>query len=151
MENTFEEAIFNIERDRPMSWFLKKKDGLTVLHPDMSETMVHKRILRKYGGDINHAIRSRFIDPFSTRNYINSIEDITTRTIIGRNWHKPPIDNRTSGKSILRPNKPKARAPLICQKCGSTSQLANTFPKKPRTNERELETTKKKKDKNDVL
>ncbi|MBW0562877.1 hypothetical protein O181_102592 [Austropuccinia psidii MF-1] len=52
MENSFEEAIFNIERDRPMSWFLKQKDRLTALHPDMSETMVHKRILRKCGGDL---------------------------------------------------------------------------------------------------
>ncbi|MBW0565758.1 hypothetical protein O181_105473, partial [Austropuccinia psidii MF-1] len=39
MENLFEEAIFNIERDRLMSWFLKQKDRLTALHPDMSETM----------------------------------------------------------------------------------------------------------------
>ncbi|MBW0592579.1 hypothetical protein O181_132294 [Austropuccinia psidii MF-1] len=35
MENSFEEAIFNIERDRPISWFLKQKDRLTALHPDM--------------------------------------------------------------------------------------------------------------------
>ncbi|MBW0590195.1 hypothetical protein O181_129910, partial [Austropuccinia psidii MF-1] len=39
MENAFEQAIFNIERDRPMSWFLKQKDRLTALRPDMSETM----------------------------------------------------------------------------------------------------------------
>ncbi|MBW0492299.1 hypothetical protein O181_032014 [Austropuccinia psidii MF-1] len=26
MKNSFEEAIFSIERDSPMSWFLKKKD-----------------------------------------------------------------------------------------------------------------------------
>ncbi|MBW0591572.1 hypothetical protein O181_131287, partial [Austropuccinia psidii MF-1] len=39
MENYFEEAIFNIERDRPMSWFLKQKERLTTLNPDMSEKM----------------------------------------------------------------------------------------------------------------
>ncbi|MBW0535655.1 hypothetical protein O181_075370 [Austropuccinia psidii MF-1] len=50
IEEYFEEAIFNIERDRTISWFLKQKDRLTSLHPDMSETMVHKRILRKFGG-----------------------------------------------------------------------------------------------------
>ncbi|MBW0505437.1 hypothetical protein O181_045152 [Austropuccinia psidii MF-1] len=80
MENSFEEAIFNTERDRPMSWFLKQKDRLTALHADMSETMVHKRILRKCGGDLEHAIRSRFIEPCSTEDYINAMEDITTRT-----------------------------------------------------------------------
>ncbi|MBW0570313.1 hypothetical protein O181_110028 [Austropuccinia psidii MF-1] len=91
-----------------MSWFLKQKDRLTALHPDMSETMVHKRILRKCGGDLEHAIRSRCIEPCSTEDYINAMEDITTRTKIGRNWYKSPIDKKTSGKPISKPNKPQA-------------------------------------------
>ncbi|MBW0570265.1 hypothetical protein O181_109980 [Austropuccinia psidii MF-1] len=135
MENSFEEAIFNIGRDMPVTWFLKQKDRLTALHPDMSETMVHKRILRKFGGDLEHAIRSRCIEPCSTEDYINAMEDITTRTKIGRNWFKTPIDNKTSGKPISKPNKPHDRPPLKCHKCGSTSHLANTFPKKTRVNE----------------
>ncbi|MBW0463063.1 hypothetical protein O181_002778 [Austropuccinia psidii MF-1] len=93
MENPFEEATFNIERDRPMFWFLKQKDRFTALHPDMSETMVHKRILRKCGGALDHAIRSRCIECCSTADYINAMEDITTRTKIGRNWYKPPMGN----------------------------------------------------------
>ncbi|MBW0503305.1 hypothetical protein O181_043020 [Austropuccinia psidii MF-1] len=59
MENSFDEPIFNIERDRLMSWFLKKKNRLNALHPDISETMLHKRILRKFGGDLDSSIRSR--------------------------------------------------------------------------------------------
>ncbi|MBW0493540.1 hypothetical protein O181_033255 [Austropuccinia psidii MF-1] len=106
MENSFEESIFNIERDRPMSWFLKQKDRLTALHPDMSETMIHRMILRKCGGDLENAIRSRFIEPRSTEDYIDSMEDIKTRTKIARNWYKPPIYNKTSGKPISKPNKP---------------------------------------------
>ncbi|MBW0529227.1 hypothetical protein O181_068942 [Austropuccinia psidii MF-1] len=82
MENSFEETIFDIERDRPMSWFLKQKDILTSLHLDLSETMVHKRILRKCGGDLEHAIRSGCIEPCSTEDYINAMEDITTRTLV---------------------------------------------------------------------
>ncbi|MBW0589833.1 hypothetical protein O181_129548 [Austropuccinia psidii MF-1] len=62
-----------------MSRFLKKKDRLTALHPDMSETMIHKRILRKCGGDLEHAIRSRCMEPCSTEDYINAMEEITTR------------------------------------------------------------------------
>ncbi|MBW0513462.1 hypothetical protein O181_053177 [Austropuccinia psidii MF-1] len=85
MKNSFEEAIFNIERDGPISWFLKQKDRLSALHPDRSETMAHKRILRKCGGDLENSIRSRCIEPFSKEDYINSMEDITTRTKIGRN------------------------------------------------------------------
>ncbi|MBW0536525.1 hypothetical protein O181_076240 [Austropuccinia psidii MF-1] len=139
MENSFQEAIFDIERDRPMSWFLKQKDILTALHPDISETMVHKWILRKCGGDLEHAIRSRCIEPFSTQDYINAMDDITTRTKIGRNWYKLPMNKKTSEKQIPKPNKPHDKAPLKCHKCESTSHLANTCPKKTRINEIEIE------------
>ncbi|MBW0587105.1 hypothetical protein O181_126820 [Austropuccinia psidii MF-1] len=99
---------------KPMSWFLKQKDRLTALHPDLSETMVPKRILRKCGGDLEHAIRSRCIGPCST-------------------------DNKASGKPISKPNKTQEILPLRCHKCGSTSHLANTCPKKTRINEIEIE------------
>ncbi|MBW0537478.1 hypothetical protein O181_077193 [Austropuccinia psidii MF-1] len=85
IENSFEEAIFNIERDRPISWFLKQKERLTALHLVMCETMIHKRILRKCGNDLEHAIRSRCIEPCPTEDYINAMEYITTRRKIGRN------------------------------------------------------------------
>ncbi|MBW0546613.1 hypothetical protein O181_086328 [Austropuccinia psidii MF-1] len=117
MENYFEEAIFNIERDRPMSWFLKQKDRLTALHPDMSATILHIMILRKCGGDLENSIRSRFIDPCSKDDYINSMEEITTRTKIGRNWYRPQIDNKTGGKPISRQNKQQDRDSLKCHKC----------------------------------
>ncbi|MBW0567465.1 hypothetical protein O181_107180 [Austropuccinia psidii MF-1] len=93
MESSFEEGIFNIEKDRPMSWFLKQKDRLTAFHPDMSKTIIHKRISRKCSGDLEHAIISRCIKPCSTEDYINAMEYITTKTKIGGNWYKPPIDN----------------------------------------------------------
>ncbi|MBW0498143.1 hypothetical protein O181_037858 [Austropuccinia psidii MF-1] len=76
MENSSEESIFNIERDKPISWFLKQKDRLTDLHPDFCETMIHKMILGKFGGDLEHAIRSRCIEPCSTEDYISAMEDI---------------------------------------------------------------------------
>ncbi|MBW0544743.1 hypothetical protein O181_084458 [Austropuccinia psidii MF-1] len=122
-----------------MSWFLKQKNRLTSLNPDMSETMVHKRISRKCGGDLEHAIRRRCIELCSTEDYINAMEDITTRTEIGINWYKPPMDNKTSEKPIPKPNKPHEKAPLKFHKCGSTSHLANTCPQKTRISEIEIE------------
>ncbi|MBW0507095.1 hypothetical protein O181_046810 [Austropuccinia psidii MF-1] len=71
----------NIERDQHMSWFLKQKDRLTSLHPDMSGAMIHKMILTKCGGDLENSMRSIPIEPCSTKDYINSMEDITTRTV----------------------------------------------------------------------
>ncbi|MBW0528536.1 hypothetical protein O181_068251 [Austropuccinia psidii MF-1] len=49
------------------------------------------------------------------------------------------MDNKTSGKPIPKPNKTHDKDPLKCNKCGSTSHLANTFPKKTRINEIEIE------------
>ncbi|MBW0528408.1 hypothetical protein O181_068123 [Austropuccinia psidii MF-1] len=122
-----------------MSFFLKQKDRLTAIHPDMSKPMVHKRILRKCGGDLEHAIRRKCIEPCSTEYYINSMEDITTRIKIGRNWYQSPIDNKNSGNPISRPNKPQDRALLKSNKGGITSHLSNTCPEKTRINEIEIE------------
>ncbi|MBW0521065.1 hypothetical protein O181_060780 [Austropuccinia psidii MF-1] len=105
----------------------------------MSEKMIHKRILRKCRGDLEHAITRRCIEPCSTDDYINAMEEIKTRTKIGRNWYKPPIDNKTNGKPISKPNKPHYKAPFKCHKCGSTSHWANTCPKKTRINETEID------------
>ncbi|MBW0542685.1 hypothetical protein O181_082400 [Austropuccinia psidii MF-1] len=58
------------------------------------------------------------------------------------------MNNKTSQKPNPKPNKPHDKAPLKCHKCGSTSNLANTCPKKTRINEIEIEKddTKEKKD-----
>ncbi|MBW0509795.1 hypothetical protein O181_049510 [Austropuccinia psidii MF-1] len=49
------------------------------------------------------------------------------------------MDNKTSGKTLPKPNKPHDKAPLKCHKCGSTSHLANNYPKKTRMHEVEIE------------
>ncbi|MBW0537339.1 hypothetical protein O181_077054 [Austropuccinia psidii MF-1] len=133
-----------------MYWFIKQKDRLTALHPDISETMINKGTLREYGGDLEHAIGRRCIETCSTENYINATEDIRTRTKIGRNWYKRPMDNETSEKPILKHNKPDDKAPLKYHKCGSTSDLANTFLKKTRVNEIEIDQVEDAKEKNNV-
>ncbi|MBW0570879.1 hypothetical protein O181_110594 [Austropuccinia psidii MF-1] len=77
------------------------------------------------------------------------MEDIPPRTKIGRNLYKSPIDNKTRGKPISKPNKPQDRLPLKFHKCRTTFHLANTCPKKMRINEIEIEKDDRK-EKNDV-
>ncbi|MBW0588770.1 hypothetical protein O181_128485 [Austropuccinia psidii MF-1] len=112
MENSFEEAIFHIERNRPMSWLLKQKDRLSSLHPDIPETIIHKKISSKCGGDLERSLTSRCIEPCSKEDYTNVMEAITSGTKIGRNRYEPPMDNKTSGKPIPKPNKPHDKAPF---------------------------------------
>ncbi|MBW0564749.1 hypothetical protein O181_104464 [Austropuccinia psidii MF-1] len=65
MKSAFESAIFNSEKDKPLTWFFKKKDRVSALHPDMSDTMINMKILRKCGGELEHAIKCRSVEPCS--------------------------------------------------------------------------------------
>ncbi|MBW0550815.1 hypothetical protein O181_090530 [Austropuccinia psidii MF-1] len=66
MENAFESAIFNSEKDETLTWFLKQKYRLSSLHPDMSDSMINMKILRKCGGELEHVIKCRCVEPCST-------------------------------------------------------------------------------------
>ncbi|MBW0566050.1 hypothetical protein O181_105765 [Austropuccinia psidii MF-1] len=113
MENAFESAIFNSEKDKPLTWFFKQKDRLFALHPDMSDTMINMKILRKCGGELEHSIKCRCVEPCSTEDSINS-------KMVPR---------------IFREDRKPERPVLKCHKCGSTSHLANTCTKKAKINE----------------
>ncbi|MBW0554937.1 hypothetical protein O181_094652 [Austropuccinia psidii MF-1] len=65
MENAFESAIFNSEKHKPLTLFLKQKDRLSDLHPEMSDSIINIKILRKCG-EIEHAIKCRYVEPCST-------------------------------------------------------------------------------------
>ncbi|MBW0580092.1 hypothetical protein O181_119807 [Austropuccinia psidii MF-1] len=81
MENAFESAIFNSEKDKPLTWFFKQKDRISALHPDMSDTIINMKI-KKSGGELEHAIKCKCEEPCSIEDYINEMEDIITRTKI---------------------------------------------------------------------
>ncbi|MBW0588925.1 hypothetical protein O181_128640 [Austropuccinia psidii MF-1] len=134
MENAFENIIFNSEKDKPLTWFFKQKDRLSALHPDMSDTMINIKILRKCGGELEHSIKSRFVEPYSTEYYINAMEDIITRTRIGKTWTKIPMESKMVSK-IPREDRRPEKPVLKCHKCESTSNLANTWTKKTKINE----------------
>ncbi|MBW0518191.1 hypothetical protein O181_057906 [Austropuccinia psidii MF-1] len=73
--------------------------------------MVHMRILKKCGDELEHALRSRCIEPCSTEEYINALEDIVTRTKIGETWKKLDIKS---------PNKPFIKKRINQKKLSST-------------------------------
>ncbi|MBW0510357.1 hypothetical protein O181_050072 [Austropuccinia psidii MF-1] len=136
MENAFESAIFYSEKDKPLTWFFKQKDKSSALHPDMSETMINMKILRKCGGELEHAIKCRCVETCSTENYHNAMEDIITKTRIGVPWTEIPMDSKMV-QTISREDRKPERPVLKCQKCGSTLHLANTCTKKTKINEAE--------------
>ncbi|MBW0578722.1 hypothetical protein O181_118437 [Austropuccinia psidii MF-1] len=137
MENAFESEIFKSEKYKPLNWFFKQKDRLSALHPDMFDTMINMKTLRKCGGELEQAIKCRFVDTCSTEDYINAMEDIITRTRIGKTWTKIPMESKMVPKIFREDRKPE-RPVLKCHKCGITSNLANTCTKKTKTNEAQV-------------
>ncbi|MBW0555831.1 hypothetical protein O181_095546 [Austropuccinia psidii MF-1] len=87
--------------------------------------MVHMKILKKCGGELEPALRSRCIEPCSTEEYINALEDIVTRTKIGRTWKKlyikspnRPFTKKDKSKESFNPNTSNSNEKRKCHKCG---------------------------------
>ncbi|MBW0566874.1 hypothetical protein O181_106589 [Austropuccinia psidii MF-1] len=104
--------------------------------------MVHMKILKKCGGELKHSLRSRCIEPCSTEEYVNALEDLVTRTKIGRTWKK--LDIKSSNKPFIkkynprepfRPNTSNSNYQRKCHKCGGVGHLANNCLKKAKINE----------------
>ncbi|MBW0507609.1 hypothetical protein O181_047324, partial [Austropuccinia psidii MF-1] len=96
--------------------------------------MINMKILRKCGGELEHAIKCRCVEPCSTEDYINSTEDIITRIRIGKTWTRIPMESKMVSKTSREDKRPE-RPVLKCHKCGRTSQLAKNCTKKTKINE----------------
>ncbi|MBW0548794.1 hypothetical protein O181_088509 [Austropuccinia psidii MF-1] len=103
--------------------------------------MVHMKILKKFGGEFEQALRSRCIEKCSTEEYINAPEDIVTRTNIGRTWKKvdikspiKPFIKKDKPRETFKPNTPNNEK-MKCHKCGFIGHLANNCLKKAKINE----------------
>ncbi|MBW0525203.1 hypothetical protein O181_064918 [Austropuccinia psidii MF-1] len=53
VETAFESSKFNVDKDKDLASFCQQKDRLTALKPDMSEFMIHRKILRQCGARFN--------------------------------------------------------------------------------------------------
>ncbi|MBW0543449.1 hypothetical protein O181_083164 [Austropuccinia psidii MF-1] len=104
--------------------------------------MLHMKILKKYGGEVENALRRRCIEPCSTEEYINALEDIVTRTKSGRTWKKveikspnKPFIKKAKPREHFKPNTPNSNEKRKCHKYGGLGHLANNCLKKEKINE----------------
>ncbi|MBW0576236.1 hypothetical protein O181_115951 [Austropuccinia psidii MF-1] len=102
VETVFESAKFNADKEKALPWFCHQKDRLTVLYPDMSEFIIHRKILRQCGGDLEHAVKSRTTEKSSAEDIINILEEVTTRTKIGSSRVNLKIRLNTPWKDSVR-------------------------------------------------
>ncbi|MBW0537103.1 hypothetical protein O181_076818 [Austropuccinia psidii MF-1] len=104
--------------------------------------MVHIKILNKCGGELENSLRSRHIEPCSTEEYINALEEIVTRTKIGRNWKKldikspnKPFIKKDKPRGTLKPNTYNNNGQRSCNKCGGIGHFDNNCLKKAKITE----------------
>ncbi|MBW0514345.1 hypothetical protein O181_054060 [Austropuccinia psidii MF-1] len=104
--------------------------------------MVHLKILKKCGGELEYALGSRCIKPCSTGEYINALEDIVTITKIGRAWRKlgikipkKPFIKKDKPREPFKPNTTNSNEQRKCHKWGGIGHLANNSLKKAKINE----------------
>ncbi|MBW0497196.1 hypothetical protein O181_036911 [Austropuccinia psidii MF-1] len=74
VETAFESAKLNADQDRALPWFFQQKDRLTALYPDMSEFMIHIKILRPFGGEFKNSVKRRTTEKFQAEDIINILE-----------------------------------------------------------------------------
>ncbi|MBW0570376.1 hypothetical protein O181_110091 [Austropuccinia psidii MF-1] len=94
-------------------------------------------MVEKCGGELEHSLRSRCIEPCSKEDYINELEDIVKETKIGRKWKQldvkspnKPFIRKDKPKEPFKPNTPKTNEQRKCHKCGGSGHLANNFLKR---------------------
>ncbi|MBW0580063.1 hypothetical protein O181_119778 [Austropuccinia psidii MF-1] len=55
IENSFENSFFDPDKDKNLTRVLKKAERLNALYLEISENMVHMKILKKCGEELEHA------------------------------------------------------------------------------------------------
>ncbi|MBW0565140.1 hypothetical protein O181_104855 [Austropuccinia psidii MF-1] len=91
----------------------------------MSQKMVHMKIFKKGEGELENSLRSRCIQPCSTEEYINVMEDIVTRTKIGRKWKKLDIKSMDKPREPFKLSTSNTNVQRKFHKCGGIGHLAN--------------------------
>ncbi|MBW0568256.1 hypothetical protein O181_107971 [Austropuccinia psidii MF-1] len=114
----------------------------------MSEFIIRRKVLKKCGGDLEHAVKSRTNKKSSAEEIINILEEVTTRTRIGSSRVNPKTRFNTPWKECVDKNskensnnvKNKSADIIIrCHIFQRTTHLANTCPKWGEINEIDIE------------
>ncbi|MBW0521009.1 hypothetical protein O181_060724 [Austropuccinia psidii MF-1] len=114
----------------------------------MSEFMIHRKILRQCGSDLEHAVRIRTTEQASGKDNITILEEVTIITRIGSSRVNLKTRFNTPWKNSMDKN-PKENSNNVkykaedktrkCHICQSTTHLANTCPKRGKINGIEVE------------
>ncbi|MBW0561033.1 hypothetical protein O181_100748 [Austropuccinia psidii MF-1] len=92
----------------------------------MSEYMIHKKILRQCGGDLEHAVKRSTPEQSSSEDIINILEEVTTRTKIGSSRVNLKTRFNTPWKDSVEKN-PKENSNNVKYKSADTVRKCHIF------------------------
>ncbi|MBW0565258.1 hypothetical protein O181_104973 [Austropuccinia psidii MF-1] len=107
----------------------------------MSEFMIHRKIMRQCGGDLENSVKIRTTEKSLAEDIINILEEVTTRTKIGSSRVNLKTRFNTPDSVDKNPkqnsnNKYRSVDTVRkCHICQSTTHLDNTCPKRRKINE----------------
>ncbi|MBW0497833.1 hypothetical protein O181_037548 [Austropuccinia psidii MF-1] len=110
--------------------------------------MIHRKIIRQCGGDLEHAVKSRTTEQSLAEDIINRLEEVTTRTRIGSSRVNLKTSFNTSWKDSVdknsreNSNNIKYKSADVIRNCHifqSTTHLANACPRKGKINKIDFE------------
>ncbi|MBW0565580.1 hypothetical protein O181_105295 [Austropuccinia psidii MF-1] len=110
--------------------------------------MIHRKILRQCGGDLENSVKSRTTEQSSAEDIINILEEITTRIRIGSSrvniktrFNTPWKDSADKNPKENSNNMKYESADIIrkCHICQGTTHLANACPRQGKINEIDIE------------
>ncbi|MBW0572390.1 hypothetical protein O181_112105 [Austropuccinia psidii MF-1] len=114
----------------------------------MSEFIIHRKILRQCGGDLEHDVERRTTEQSSEEDIINILEEVTTRTRVGpsrvnlKTTFITPWKDSVEKNSKKKLNNIEYKSADINRKCHIlqiTTHVANKCPRKGKINEVEIE------------
>ncbi|MBW0507219.1 hypothetical protein O181_046934 [Austropuccinia psidii MF-1] len=108
IENAFENSFFYPDKNKPLTWFLKQVERLNELYPEMSHKMVHMKIIKKCGGELERSLR---ISP------------------------NKPFTKKDKTREPFKPNTANTNEQIKFHKCGGIGHLANNCLKNTKIKE----------------
>ncbi|MBW0494848.1 hypothetical protein O181_034563 [Austropuccinia psidii MF-1] len=109
----------------------------------MSEFMIHRKILGKYGGYLEHSVESRTSEQYSAQDSINILQELSARTHISSSRVNLATRFDTPWKDSVEINPKKnfnnikyksSNTIMKCHIWKSTTNLASTCPKRGKIN-----------------
>ncbi|MBW0543524.1 hypothetical protein O181_083239 [Austropuccinia psidii MF-1] len=95
----------------------------------MSDTMINVKIFRKCGGELEHGIKCIFVEPCSTEEYMNAMEDIISRKRIVSSkkdtYKEESVANQFVEAQINTSLSPKMRHEIIDVLCTYNNAFAS--------------------------